>query len=231
MNEFFDNYLNIIALLWFLATWLGYSYFVDYKKGSTYTLVKIMHKYRLQWMKHMLKRSDRLNDIHIIGNFLRSTTFFASTSILVVAGLIAVMGASDKAFPALEQIPFAEQTTLSMWILKTTLLLVIFIYSFFKFTWVLRQYKYALVLIVAAPQYHDGDSKDQIRKSTHYVSKTATMLTNAARHFNMGIRSYYFGLAALGWYISPEVLILTSTIVVLVIYRREFMSRTLQLLA
>ena len=67
-------------------------------------------------------------------------------------------------------------------------------------------------------------------EATEYVNKIATMITNAGHHFNMGVRSYYFGLVVLSWFISPILFIFMSFLVVCVLYRREFMSKTLILL-
>src|SRR5690606_16830950 len=109
---------------------------------------------------------------------------------------------------------------------------MIFIYSFFKFTWVIRQYNYAAVLMLAAPVYRKEDEDlEKLKKESKYVEKIATMTSNAANHFNMGVRSYYFGLAALSWYLSPILFMALTVFVLLVIYRREFLSKTLTLLS
>lgn len=224
--------IDIVALVWFLASWFMYAYFADHTWGDTSNLVKVMHKYRIQWMRQMIKREDRLVDVRIIGHLLQSTTFFASTSILIIIGVFALMNYAERALEIISHIPYAVVTDPYVWVIKTVLLLCIFIFAFFKFTWVLRQFNYATVLIASAPTYQDGDQNmDEARKANKYAMKAATMLSNAARHFNTGIRSYYFGLAALAWYMHPVLLIIAATVVVLVLYRREFLSRTLILLA
>jgi uncharacterized membrane protein len=62
------------------------------------------------------------------------------------------------------------------------------------------------------------------------AERLATIATSSARHYNRGIRAYYFGLAALGWFIHPWLLVLSSAWVVLVLHRREFRSRLLKTL-
>ena len=42
------------------------------------------------------------------------------------------------------------------------------------------------------------------------------------------MRTYYFGLAALSWFVHPYLLVALTVAVVLVVYRREFRSRTLE---
>jgi uncharacterized membrane protein len=59
------------------------------------------------------------------------------------------------------------------------------------------------------------------------VARAARISDIATRHFNSGIRAYYFALAALGWFVHPWLLIAASVFVLLVLWRREFHSATL----
>ena len=100
---------------------------------------------------------------------------------------------------------------------------MIFVFAFFKFTWSLRQFNYLLVLIGAAPLFDRiaaGDGAAAARRA-------ARMSDLAVNHFNVGIRAYYFGLAALAWFIHPLLFMAASAWVVLVLWRREFRSNTL----
>ncbi len=47
---------------------------------------------------------------------------------------------------------------------------------------------------------------------------------------NFGLRSYYFGMAMLTWFISPWLFMVMSVGVVLVLYRREFHSDVLDVM-
>jgi len=53
----------------------------------------------------------------------------------------------------------------------------------------------------------------------------------AGEEFNRGVRAYYFGFAAMTWFISPHHFIGFTIIVLFVLWRREFHSRTLHVLA
>ena len=52
----------------------------------------------------------------------------------------------------------------------------------------------------------------------------------AANQFNFGLRSYYFGMTMLAWFVSPWLFMLMSSGVVFVLYRREFHSDVLQVM-
>ena len=62
------------------------------------------------------------------------------------------------------------------------------------------------------------------------AERAARVNALAVLTFNRGMRAYYFGLAALSWFIHPFVFAFATLFVVLVIYRREFKSKTLRML-
>ena len=56
-----------------------------------------MLEHRQFWIGEMIRRVIRIVDIQILRNIGRSYSFFASTFIFVLAGLIAVLGVTDNA--------------------------------------------------------------------------------------------------------------------------------------
>lgn len=215
--------LDLAAVVIFIASWAGYGYLADASRFSDNNLLHVVNRYRKRWMHQMLKRENRLLDANLIGNLLRSISFLASTSILILFTLMTLFGNKDKVMEVLAMIPFADPASGLLWDAKIFLLAVIFVYSFFKFTWSLRQYNYACVMVGSAPlkdemlQHHDS-----------FAEAAGQLIANASRHFNLGMRSYYFGLAALSWMLHPWILILATMLVVAVLYRREFRSKTLK---
>ena len=49
----------------------------------------------------------------------------------------------------------------------------------------------------------------------------------AQGEFNRGVRAYYFGLAAVFWFVDPWIFSAITTLIVAVLYRRDFRSTTL----
>ena len=49
----------------------------------------------------------------------------------------------------LAELPFAVESPPLLWDLKVLLLVVLFVYAFFKFTWAFRHYNYCLILLGA----------------------------------------------------------------------------------
>jgi uncharacterized membrane protein len=212
---------DIIGLIWFVAVWAGYTGYADRYARRSQSLRAVMHAYREQWMQQMLVRDNRVMDVNILRNLLQGVAFFASATLLVLAGLLTILGSTDKAIEVVRALPFAAKTTLVQWELKLLVLCVIFVYAFFKFTWALRQFNYCSTLIGAAPKGPDDA----------FARRAAEVATRASKDFNQGLRAYYFSLAALSWFVSPWLFMVATTAVVVVLYVREYRSGALQVLS
>jgi uncharacterized membrane protein len=212
---------DLLAPVWFLLCWTGYIYYADGERGQR-NLTRVMHVYRALWARQMLERDNRMVDTQIIANLMRTASFFASTTVLIIAGLIAVLGARHRAMAVLAELPFAVPSSTQLWDLKVLLLIVVFVYAFFKFTWAFRQYNYCLILVCAP-------APGPLTQASARVGER--LASSTGQHSNRGIRAYYFGLAALSWFIHPWLFMLLTVWVVLVLYRREFHSRLLRILS
>ena len=110
------------------------------------------NRVRRQWMLQTTYREVRVVDGVVIQNLSTSPSFFASTTILIIGGLLAVLGTADKASELVRELPFAARTSALVFDLKLLLLLAIFVYAFFRFTWSMRQYTFGALLVAAAPE-------------------------------------------------------------------------------
>ncbi len=227
MSEMIEIYFyDLFALFWILFIWFGYNIYADYESlRSKNNIYQIMHQYRLHWMTDCIKREEKVMDINAIASFVRTGAFFASTSIIIIAFLLPLFTMAEEAISIFAKIPFTEITN-NFWEVKTSLLLVIFIYAFFKYTWSIRQYNYAIAILLSTPVV----KSDMTLADKAAINRNAQILSNAARHFSMGIRAYYLGLVSLSWFINPCAFIVLTTIVIMIIYRREFRSRALSIM-
>ncbi len=215
---------DIIALCGFFLAWYSVSWVGrHYKENDKTTLSSISKSYRNQWMLHLLERSNRMPDVALIGNLMRNVSFFASTSILVLVSLIAIFGVVDDVVSIIYDIPYAQHVSPAFTKLKLLLLVLIFVYSFFKLVWSLRQYNSTVIMIGAAPDVFEEDEE-----LFSYANNLGIVLHRATRRFIEGMRAFEYALAALAWFIHPYLFILATILVSSVIYRREFASRTLK---
>ena len=209
--------IDMVSLAWFVGVWVGYTWYADRAARRPHSLRAVMHAHRYAWMQRMLQRDNRVMDVNILRNLLQGVSFFASTTLLILVGLVTVLGSTDKAISLVHELPFAAKATLVQWELKLLVLVVIFVHAFFKFTWALRQFNYCSVLIGAAPMTADDN----------YALHAAEVSTLALKDFNQGLRAYYFSLAALGWFVNAWVFMLAATLVMGVLYWREYHSQAM----
>ena len=222
-----ESPLEFVAFFWFLFCWLGYNIVIDNFLRGSRGLSARMHLYRVQWLNVTLRRDNRVVDVNIISNLQSSMSFFASTSILILAGLLALLGATPQAFAIIKQIPFAVVPVKMIWYLKVFLLVFLFIYVFFKMTWSLRQLNYTSILIGAMPLSTDIN-RDTYASTARRAALIATM---AAKEMNRGLRAYYFSIAALAWFVSPLLFMIATASMVYILFQREFNSQIVKILS
>lgn len=215
--------IDIVALAWFLGVWLIYNLVLDHLLRHQVALNQHMRGIRNIWMRQMLERENRIMDSTLIGHVIHSVSFFASTTMLVLAGLIGVFGALDEAYRVITELTFAVETTKQLFELKLLLLFAIFVFAFFKFTWALRQFNYSCALVGAAPA-----APVEKERGDAIAAHTGDVLSLAISSFNGGLRAYYFALAALSWFIQPWLFMVVTTWMLLILLRRQFYSRTLR---
>jgi uncharacterized membrane protein len=218
--------IDALALSWFALCWLGYSVFSSKMSRRRPCLSRVMATHREAWIYSLLKRDNRVGDAALLGNLERNVSFFASSTLLVLAGLVAALGSGEDIVAVTDNLPFAMAVSEHGWETKLLLLAAMFVYAFFKFSWSLRQYGFAAVLMGRAPELDELDEAGERRFSTY----AAQVISRAAQAFNVGLRAYYFSLAYLLWFLNPWIFMLGSATVVGVLYRREFRSRVLNAL-
>lgn len=214
--------LDVAALAWFFLLWAGYNLIVDWILQRPLGLNQHMGLVRGAWMAAMLKRDDRVIDAILIGHLIHSVTFFASTTMLLVAALVGILAAVNQTFDAVMSLSFTVVTTKPLFELKLLLLTGIFVYAFFKFTWSLRQYNYACALVGAMP------ARPAPGRQAGLSEPSGRVLTLAVINFNGGLRAYYFALAVLSWLVHPLLFMIVSAWMLLVLVRRQVRSRTFE---
>lgn len=215
-----------LAMVWFFGLWLGYAGYT--RTTQRVTLLQTTNRYRRYWMEQATARDPRVLDGIIVQGLSSSPAFFASTTIIIIGGLLALLGATDKAAEFVREIPFAVRTSVLVFDLKVLLLVGIFVYAFFRFTWSMRQYTFAALVIGSMPDPDDFAAGKFDRK--HFADRAGKMLGMAAETFNDGVRAYYMSFAATAWFFSSLVFALATAAVVVILFMREYRSEVLHVL-
>lgn len=226
LNDLSLTWLDLWAVVLFAAGWMSYALFASWHGKRVPSLHNSMDRFRREWMVQMIGRDNRMVDVNVMRSTMRSSQFFASTTILILGALLASMGYVQQAQDLVSGLPFTVKASARLLEIKMFALVLIFTYAFFKFSWGIRQLNFTSILVAAAPKQEKEDAE---RHAAH-INRIARITSYAGSNFNHGLRSYYFAVAALGWFLHPWLMIAATAWVIYVLYHREFKSNTLHAL-
>lgn len=220
--------VDAVAFIWFFSIWFGYARFSRKRAKNHHCLSSILCTLRVEWMNAVVYKEQHIADAALIGNVERTVTFFASSTIFVLAGVLTVTASNDAFVRVLHELPFTVEQSHSLVLLKLGGLSMIMVYAFFKFTWAVRKFGFVSILLGMAPSVSKATVGEE--EKARFAVNTAKIIDQAGHEYNYGLRAYYFALGYLCWFVSPWLLIVAAVIVTGILYRREYHSRVLRAL-
>ena len=211
------NGVDGIAVAALLATWLGLSWWIEHPTVKHPSVTMVMEGYRREWLRVMIGRESRIFDAQIMASLRQGTAFFASTCLLAVGGVLALIGNVDPLQGVAAEIAMIQSPTV-IWQIKLSVVLVLLTNAFLKFVWANRVFGYCSVMIGAVPN-NPADPA-----ALPMAAKAAELNNRAAMNFNRGLRSMYFALGAVAWLAGPWALLGATAITAWVVWSREFAS-------
>ncbi len=211
---------DLLAFAWFAGAWIAYSLLIEKTAKGRGGLNALMNGYRDQWMDRLLAREMRMVDAQVTAALQNGTAFFASTSLIAIGGTLTLLRSTDQLLTVVAALPFGVRPTPELWEMKMMGLAIIFVYAFFKFAWSYRLFNYFAIMVGAAPAPSEKDTP----AAQVFAHRAARLCADAGRHFNRGQRAFFFALGYLGWFLGPLPLAITTTGIVIVMWRRQFAS-------
>lgn len=218
--------LDLVAIGIFVFAWASYAITMEWTRFGRGALNSQMDEIRAIWMRRMLRRESRIVDAQIMAALQNGAAFFASTSLLAIGAALTVVRSTDQVVSVLSTLPLSLPTARELWEAKAVGLVVIFVYTFYKFAWSYRLFNYVAIMLGATPPAAEQGSEEAER----HIRRTTRLFRSAGLHFNRGQRALFFALAYLGWFVGPWVLIATTVAVVLVVWHRQYASDSLRAL-
>lgn len=214
--------MDCIAVVWLIALAAGMSWYVDEGPRAHESASAIMREKRMMWMQEMARRPVRILDGGLLGGLQAGSGFFASTALICIGGLLAMMGQAERLAEVADSMPFAHPSGPDAFRVRLIVPVSMIVFSFFKFAWAQRLFGYCAVMIGAVPEW-DPDREAEIMTEARNAGQLNWL---AARSFARGLRGLYFTLGSLAFLIGPLALLASASAVALVIHRREFRSES-----
>ncbi len=210
---------DLAALGLLLCAWLGATFVIEHSPARRPSTAALMAGYRREWMRQFVTREPRIFDSQIIGQLRQGTAFFASACMIAIGGGFALLGNTDRIQGVAEELTQTADP-IFVWEVKLLVLVLFATNAFLKFVWAHRLFGYVAVLMAAVP----NDPADPQAMPCAATAGEVNVL--AARSYNRGLRSVYFGIASSAWLVGSGTLIIAVLFTVSVILRREFASQS-----
>lgn len=208
-----------IAVGLLVLAWLAIGWRIEHPSRNKPSVSVLMAGYRREWMQQMITREPRIFDATILGSLRQGTAFFASASLISIGGVLALVGNTDRLMDVAGDLTQTSDPVI-VWEVKLLVILFFVTNAFLKFVWSNRLFGYCAVVMSAVP----NDAADPMAGVR--AKQAAEINITAARGFNRGLRSVYFGLAAAAWLAGPVALLGATALTCLVLWRREFASHS-----
>ena len=211
--------LDAVGLGLLIGGWVLCSLVVENAPKSHPSTSQIMAEFRREWMRQFVQRDPRIFDSQIIASLRQGTAFFASASMIAIGGGFALLGNAERLRGVAQDLTL-ESDPIFLLEVKLLVLLLFAANAFLKFVWSHRLFGYCSVIMSAVPD----DPKDP--EALPMALQAGEVNITAARGYNRGLRSVYFGIASTAWLLGAGPLILATLVTLLVILRREFASQS-----
>ncbi len=214
--------LQAAAILFLFACWFLYSTILHtIARGS---LNRQLSTVRAQWLRLAVNRAQRPFDAILLGHIIHSIAFFGSATMIVIAGVVTLFVNVKSVYETTSELMLTASGSLALFVLHVTVLSAILAICFFSFTYALRKLIYVLALVGALPEGELDDHGEACR--IEMVDCAATVLSEALKTFNFGIRGYYYAVAALGLFVSPWLCLGLTAIATAILMYRQIATRT-----
>jgi uncharacterized membrane protein len=223
--------LDLISFVFFIGSWWGYALFARRAAKKRNSLSSVLYRYRMEWVRKLSVSGMSEVDSELLSSLEKQVSFLASTSLLILASLVTVLSTASDMFMNLSDMRFVAEVSLETVQFKLLLMICIFVYGFFTFTWSIRQYGFCFILFGSSfhtVKYYKENESYEARAADRDFESMAKVLDRAAHSYNYGIRAYYFAMAALAWFINAWFFMAACAVVIWVLYRREFRSSSLK---
>ncbi|MEM7776590.1 MAG: DUF599 family protein [Pseudomonadota bacterium] len=210
---------HAVAIVLLFVCWFGYAHVLSIVgRGSLNSQLEVV---RRLWMSAATRRPAKPFDAVLLGNMMNSIAFFGSATLIVLAGVLSIFTNIKVIHQTISELKVGRGSSLELFALETGLLAFVLVLCFLSYTYALRKLIYTTALIGALP-----DVSEECPTHDTMVDAATTVLSEAIRTLNFGIRGYYYTIATLCIFVSPYACMFATLVATAVLFYRQLRTPT-----
>jgi uncharacterized membrane protein len=180
------------------------------KRDPTYTVRAINTIARTAWVETIMAERRDILAVQTLRNSTMAATFLASTSVLLIIGVLSLSGQGDKLDVTWHSLNVFGARHTELWIVKLLFLLLDLFFAFFSFSMSIRVFNHVGYMInVPLSLNHKSISPAHV----------ASHLNRAGRFYSLGMRAYYYAVPLVLWLFGPHFMLIATLGLIIVLYR------------
>ena len=106
--------LDITSFIWFIICWMGYALFSRRAAKKRNSLASVLYRYRMEWVKKLSQSGMSEVDAELLASLEKQVSFLASTSLLILASLVTVLGTASNRLMDLSSLRFVTEVSVGV---------------------------------------------------------------------------------------------------------------------
>ncbi|HEY5363878.1 MAG TPA: DUF599 family protein [Aestuariivirga sp.] len=214
------NAPHMFALLMIFVVWWLYEPLLNLLGRGT--LNAQLHVVRLKWMLMLIhsRRENRTFDGILLGQISSAMSYFGSATLIILIGFVGALASINHIHSSMMEIAFVPPISLELFTVYFAAITSIVAHCFFSFTYGLRKLAYTLAMIGGL-----DDAPADTPQAAVMTAQTATVLTEAVKSLNSGIRGYFFAVAGFMLFAGPTISVICTLAIGFLLYYRQGLSK------
>jgi len=183
------------------------------RRNPAYTVQAVNTMARTAWVESVMREGKDILAVQTLRNSTMAATFLASTSVLLIIGVLSLSGQGDKLETAWHSLNVLGAKHTELWMLKLLLLLLDLFFAFFSFSMSIRVFNHVgyMINVPLSPLRHKAISPQHV----------AIHLNRAGRFYSLGMRAYYFAVPLVFWLFGPHFMLLATLGLIFVLHHLD----------
>jgi uncharacterized membrane protein len=175
------------------------------------TSMGVTNHLRSHWVESIMEQNRDLLAVQTLRNWVMTSSFLASTAILISLGLVTVAASPEKMAEISPSLTELVREHRVLWLFKLMVMILDFFFVFFNFCLAIRYYNHVNFMInVPSTLAH--------KITPEYITG---ILNRGMMHYNLGMRGYYLGVLLVLWLFGPIWMLLGTVVMLLVLYHLD----------